>query len=105
MESSRREFFKSILPRTKSFREAVDDHPWTLGHLTVFPVQSKTKIKIKETQLIVESLPEGIRLRDEVSNKYFKLSLSSKGLLQAHLNEEWPETAVLSLFTGEIYTT
>ncbi len=110
MGNSRRNFFRSILPSGKIRKEVSQgkdschkEETLTLGHLAVFPVHSKTKVKLNELEFLVESLPEGVRLRDEEANKNFKLSLNSSGLLQAHLNEEWPASAVLSIFTGEIY--
>jgi hypothetical protein len=71
--------------------------------LAAFSLHTKTTIKINNLELTVETLPEGIRLRSEDANKNFKLSLSNNGLLHAHLGDEWPDTAVLSILTGEIY--
>lgn len=104
MNASRRDFFKSIIPKTERNKAVGSDRAViTLGHLTVFPVHSVTKIKLMETEFLVESLPEGIRIRDLFTNENLKLSLSSNGLIQAHINEFWPPRAVLSIFTGEIY--
>ncbi len=104
IDNSRREFFRAIIPKGKFQQEtSCGEEILTLGHLAVFPVHSKTKVKLKGLELLIESLPEGVRLRDEEANKSFRLSLSNSGLLQAHLNEEWPSSAVLSIFTGEIY--
>lgn len=104
MDLSRREFFKSIIPKVNQRRLAdTNISVVTLGHLAVFPVYSSTKIKLVDDEYLVESLPEGIRLRNLITHENLKLSLSSNGLIQAHLNEFWPSTAVLSIFTGEIY--
>lgn len=104
MDVSRRDFFKSIIPRVDP-KESIETNRniLILGHLTIFPVHSSRAIKLMETELVVESLPEGIRLRDILANENIKLSLNSSGLIQAHLNEFWPPTAVLSVLTGEIY--
>lgn len=104
IDGSRRAFLKAIVPGAKVRQEPQQaEEILTLGSLAVFPVHSKTKIKLKNFELTVEVLPEGVRLRDEDANKAFRLSLNGSGLLQAHLGEEWPTTAVLSLFTGDIY--
>ncbi len=104
INNSRRDFFKALVPsRINSVENSNDQDVITLGHLAAFSVHTNAKIKIKNLILTVESLPEGIRLRSEDKNKNFKLSLNNNGLLQAHLSEEWPETAVLSIFTGDIY--
>ena len=103
MDVSRRGFFKSIIPQTERETPDTNQNIITLGHLTFFPVHSSTKIKLMNTELSVESLPEGIRLRDPLTDKNLKLSLSANGLIQAHTSEFWPATAVLSIFTGEIY--
>lgn len=104
MDTSRRDFFKSMIPKTLPKKSiGTDRSVVTLGHMTVFPVHSSTKVKLMETEFLVESLPEGLRLRETSTNKNVKLSLSKNGLIQAHLNELWPPMAVLSIFTGEIY--
>lgn len=104
MDPSRREFFKAFAPKVTQVKsESRNLSPLTLGHLAVFPVHSLTKIKLFEDEFIVESLPEGIRLKNILTDQNFKLSLNSHGLVQAHLNEPWPASAVLSIFTGEIY--
>ncbi len=104
MDASKRDFFKSMIPKTQP-KKSVETHRSvvTLGHMTVFPVHSSTKVKLMETEFLVESLPEGLRLRETSTNKNVKLSLSMNGLIHAHLNEFWPQAAVLSIFTGEIY--
>lgn len=103
-DRSRREFFKAIIPKEKPIKKISDDEDiLTFGHLLNFPVHSMTKIKLQEKDFVVESLPEGVRLRQEQTHRIFKLSLSNSGLLRAHLNEEWPASGILSLFTGEIY--
>ncbi|MBK9294781.1 MAG: hypothetical protein IPM57_10135 [Oligoflexia bacterium] len=104
IRNSRRDFFRTIISKVKVNKtNVVNEDVLILGHLAVFPVYSTTKINLKGRDLIVESLPEGVRLREVNGNINFKLSLSGSGLLQAHLNEVWPSAAVLSIFTGEIY--
>lgn len=104
INNSRREFFKNLVPKQLEFADSTKDKKIiTIGHFAAFSVHTKARIKIQNLDLTVEFLPEGIRLRSEDANKNFRLSLSANGLLQAHLSEEWPETAVLSIFTGEIY--
>ncbi|NJM09468.1 MAG: hypothetical protein HC883_00775 [Bdellovibrionaceae bacterium] len=104
MDVSRRDFFKSIIPKAEQNKSvAYDRDVITLGHLTLFPVRSSTKVKLMGAEFLVESLPEGIRLRSLITNRNLKLSLNSGGLIQAHINEFWQPTAVLSIFTGEIY--
>ncbi len=104
INNSRREFFKNLVPKQSDLAEnSQDKNIITIGHLAAFSVHTKAKIKINNFEMTVESLPEGIRLRSEDANKNFRLSLSNNGLLRAHLSEEWPETAVLSTLTGEIY--
>lgn len=105
--NSRRDFLKNIIPTINFYEIAseIDDvkDTFILGHLTIFPVNSKTKIKLKEKELTVESLPEGICVYDELRKENLKLSLSDNGLLQIHLHERWPASTVLSIITGEMY--
>jgi hypothetical protein len=104
MDHSRREFFKAIVPKTAQIKSGCGGSSIvTLGHLAIFPVHSSTKIRLFDDEFVVESLPEGIRLQNILTNQNLKLSLNNHGLIQAHLNELWPATAVLSIFTGEIY--
>jgi hypothetical protein len=101
---SRRNFFKALVPtvgKTRSTKE--HSIVVTLGHLAAFPVYSSTRVNLQNNDFILESLPEGIRLKNQTTNEFVRLTLNSNGLLQAHLNEPWPSTAVLSIFTGEIY--
>lgn len=104
IDNSRRDFFKNLVPKRLDLAESPQDkNIITIGHLAAFSVHTEAKIKINNFEMTVESLPEGIRLRSGDTNKNFKLSLSNNGHLLAHLSEEWPETAVLSILTGEIY--
>lgn len=104
INDSRREFFKTFVPKgLKQTENSNDQNIVTIGHLAIFPVYTKSKIRIKNLLLTVESLPEGLRLRSDETNKNYKLSLNNGGLVQVHLSVEWPEAAVLSFFTGEIY--
>ncbi len=104
MDYSRREFLMSFVPKIDQVSSAKINCPSIIavGQIASFPVSSTTKIKLSEDDFIVESLPEGIRLVNTKSGQAFKLSLLN-GLVQAHLNEPWPDTAVLSILTGEIY--
>lgn len=104
MEFSRRAFFKSIIPKIET-SSSMEKTPETviLGHVTAFPANSSTKIQLYKDDFLIESYPEGLRLKKLSTNENLKLSLSSAGLLQAHIQEIWPENSVLSIFTGEIY--
>lgn len=104
MDNARREFLKSIVPKVAQTKSS-DMRPRivTLGHLAAFPVHSSTKMRLFEEEFVVESLPQGIRLLNVLTNQNLKLSLNNHGQVQAHLTEFWPATAVLSIFTGEIY--
>lgn len=104
MDVSRRDFFKSIIPKAEQKNSVeAEQSIFILGHLNAFPVHSATKVNLMEKELLMESLPEGLRLKDPQTNNNLKLSLSTSGLIQAHTNEFWPPAAVLSILTGEIY--
>ena len=101
---TRRNFFKALLP-TVGKNRSTKEHSMvvTIGHLATFPVYTSTHVNIENGEFILESLPEGLRLKNQTTNEIVRLTLNSNGLIQAHLNEPWPSTAVLSIFTGEIY--
>lgn len=104
MNLSRRAFFQSMLPKSKSDRNiAQRSFDIQLGHLSIFPVNTETQIRIEERDLLVKSLPEGIQLVDVFSEKHLRLSLDLQGYIIARMNEFWPSNAVLSIFSGEIY--
>lgn len=104
MDTAKRGFFKSLIPNVNSGKSPQGTASIvTLGHLAVFPVNSSIKVKLMEREFLAESLPEGIRLKSLITNENIKLTIGDDGLIQAHLNEFWPATAVLSIFTGGIY--
>lgn len=104
MDQSRRRFFKTILLRKKNEKQTADGEVLLiLGSLAAFPVNTIKKMKFAKANLVIESLPEGLRVREESGGKNYKVSVGFDGLLRAHMNEEWPESAIFSLSTGEIY--
>ena len=102
IDASRRRLFRSFFPGARK-TDCSTQEILVLGPLTDFPVHSTKKFKSQELNLVLESRPDGLRIREESGGKSFRISIGSGGLLQAHLGESWPATAVLSIFTGEIY--
>lgn len=116
-EISRRNFFTSLLPKFKGQENIVgtiNEEPRlsfsrdvvqtvVLGPVSLFPVHTTCKMNLLNENFILQSFPEGIQLFDEKNKAVTKLSLGSDGQLHAHLGEHWPDNAVLSLFTGDIY--
>ena len=116
-EMSRRNFFSSFISKFAVQNNATDyvekksDCDVThntmqtvvLGPISLFPVNTNSKINLLNQSFILHSFPEGIRLCDEINKSVTKLSLGPDGQLYAHIGEHWSDSPVLSLFTGEIY--
>ena len=102
MSFSRRDFFLKILPKGESASSELPKS-FDLGPLATFPVHSATEIKLQREDFIVQSQSEGLKLIHKNSGKSFCLQLGSNGHLIADIGQNWPDNAVLSVFSGEIY--
>ncbi|MCC6278907.1 MAG: hypothetical protein IT289_13420 [Oligoflexia bacterium] len=104
MNSSRRRFLQSALPRFRApMRTVYQNNLVKLGKLNDFPVNSQTEIKIFDIDFIIKSLPQGLQLLNKAESQGVCLSLDSEGQITADMSQSWPSNAVLSIFSGELY--
>ena len=100
----RREFLSSFFPRMNNSEQKCQlKDVIEIGHLSSHPVNSGVELSLANEAYHLSSMAEGLRLTKINENKNIRLTINEHGQVQAHLKEEWPEKAVLSILTGEMY--
>jgi hypothetical protein len=99
--NSRREFFQKVLPESfkTNFSPAIPAEI-NLGKIAEYPPDGETFFPA--WQLVLESLPEGIRVRSKARpNNYFEVELSRQGEIIVRQQNLWPAKAVFSVIKNE----
>ncbi|MBW7874610.1 MAG: hypothetical protein H3C47_01325 [Candidatus Cloacimonetes bacterium] len=94
-QMSRRQFFRALSGSPAKYK---------LGSFQNFPVGMAQNLTIgSSSSIFIESLPEGIRVKDINEGHYLRLSIGDDGQIYLHLKETWPKDVVLSSITATAY--
>ncbi len=81
-------------------RRSIELSNFKIGRLSDFPVG--TERPVGSDSLLVESLPEGLRIRSiSESPIYYAIAANQAGELSVNRNITWPADMVFSIMTGE----
>lgn len=99
---SRRDFFLKALRNSgeRQSQEPIANPEVVIGRLVDFPVG--TKKVLTPFQMVIESLPEGLRAQSvENDHKFYSIKSNQVGELVVNRMDIWPASQVFSILTNE----
>ena len=99
---SRRDFFLKALVNSeeRQMPEPIENPEVVVGRVVDFPVGAKRVLM--PCQVLVESLPEGLRAQSlENDRKFYSIKSNQIGELVVNRRDIWPASQVFSILTNE----
>lgn len=101
---SRRNFFKTFIPKSKTesvIENCENEKAIFLGGLNDFPVNVETVLKLGQSSYKVLSCERGLKIRNIQNNEHYLLSLI-RGQIFFQPSKKVSSSMVLSIMTGEM---